>query len=865
MELLERAEYLASLAAWFNGVTERGGCIALVRGEAGVGKTVLLQEFSRQQQKVHILWGACDALFTPRPLAPLHDIARQQQGALLAAVNSHANREEIFSAVLDELERAKALVVFEDMHWADEASLDLLKYLGRRIHRTHSMLAVTYRDDEVGPRHPLRFVIGDLPHTHTHRMLLLPLSEPAVRRLAAQAGRPSKDLYGVTGGNPLFVTEVLAADADTVPTTVRDAVLARAARLSPAAREIAELVCVVPGKTELWLLEQAARLDEAGIDSCLSIGMVRDEQGALAFRHELARRALEDSLSQARRQSLHARVLSLLAPRSDISAARLAHHADGARHAAEVLRYAPMAAAQAASVGAHREAASHLQTALRYAENLPAEKRAHLQEHLSYECQLTGQIERAIEMQCSTLEFWRASGHRVKEGNSLRWLSMLNWYAGRRAEAHQLAADAVTTLESLPPGPELAMAYCNRADLDMEGHEADSAINWAQRAIALAESLENSNILSEALNIIGTVRLIGGDICGWADLQRSLQLALSCGAPERVAGCYTNLGAMAVSGRRYEQASRYISDGLAYCEEYDLDSFWPYQVAYRARLRFEQGQWSGASDDLESVLRHPRTTAVSRIPALRILGHLRIRRGDADASSPLEEARLLAGPNPELQRVGTLAAVRAEAAWLAGDLDGVVREAEPAYELVCRRRDPRMKGELAAWLWRAGALKQQPTDIAEPYAQEISGDWRGAARSWKALGCPYEHASILAWYGTETEQLEALAALEQLGATKSAVVLRKQMRARGVRSIPRGARMSTRHHPLGLTRREAEILALMSDGLRNSIIAKSLFVSTKTVDHHVSAILAKLDVASRFEAIASIRRRNDETGKNTRA
>jgi len=371
--------------------------------------------------------------------------------------------------------------------------------------------------------------------------------------------------------------------------------------------------------------------------------------------------------------------------------------------------------------------------------------------------------------------------------------------------------------------------------------------------------------LGEALNIIGTVRLIGGDIAGWADLHRSLQLALSGGAPERVAGCYTNLGAMAVSGRRYEQASRYISEGLAYCEEHDLDSFWPYQVAYRARLRFEQGQWSGASDDLESVLRHPRTTAVSRIPALRILGHLRVRRVDADANSPLEEARLLAGTNPELQRVGTLAAVRAEAAWLAGDLDGVVREAEPAYELVCRRRDPRMKGELAAWLWRAGALKQQPTDIAEPYAQEISGDWRGAARSWKALGCPYEHASILAWYGTEAEQLEALAALEQLGAAKSAVALRKQMRARGVRSIPRGARLSTRHHPLGLTRREAEILALMSDGLRNSIIAKSLFVSTKTVDHHVSAILAKLDVASRVEAIASVRRRNDETVKNTRA
>jgi DNA-binding CsgD family transcriptional regulator/tetratricopeptide (TPR) repeat protein len=864
MELLEREEFLANLAAWFSGVADRGGCIALVRGEAGVGKTVLLQEFSKRQQKMRILWGACDALFTPRPLGPLHDIARQPQGALLAAINSRTNREEIFSAVLDELEQAESLVVFEDMHWADEASLDLLKYLGRRIHRTHSMLAVTYRDDEVGPRHPLRFVIGDLPRAHTHQMLLLPLSETAVTQLAVQAGRPSKGLYRVTGGNPLFVSEVLAAVSDAVPTTVRDAVLARAVRLSPPAREIAELVCVVPGKTEPWLLEQAGRLDEAGIESCLSIGMVRDEQGALAFRHELARRALEDSLSRARQQFLHSRVLSILALRSDISAARLAHHADGARHAEEVLRYAPIAAEQAAAVGAHREAASHYQTALRYAENLSAEKRAHLQEHLSYECHLTGQNERAIEMRCSALEFWRASGQRAKEGNSLRWLSTLNWYAGRRAEAYQFAGDAIKTLESLPPGPELAMAYCNRADLDMEGHEADSAMNWARQAIALAESWGNSSILSEALNTLGTVRLIGGDLSGWADLQRSLQLALSGGIPELVAGGYTNLGAMAVSGRRYEQASRYLTEGLAYCEEYDLDSWWPYLVAYRARLRFEQGQWSGASDDLESVLRHPRTTAVSRIPALRILGHLRIRRGDPDASAPLEEARLLAGPNPELQRFGMLAVVRAEAAWLAGNLDGVVREAQPAYESVCRRRDPRMKGELAAWLWRAGALKHVPTDIAEPYAQEISGDWLGAARSWKALGCPYEHGSMLGWYGAQTEQIEALAIFDHLGAATAAVTLRKQMRARGVRSIPRGARVSTRHHPLGLTRREAETLALMSDGLRNSIIAKQLFVSTKTVDHHVSAILAKLEVASRVEAIALVRRRNGETGKNAR-
>jgi hypothetical protein len=206
---------------------------ALVAGEAGIGKTAPVQEFCKQQSETRILWGACDALFTPRPLAPLHDIGRQTKGALLTAVNSGANRDDIFTAALEELEREKTLVVFEDMHWADEATLDLLKYLGRRIHRTHAMLAVTYRDDELGPRHPLRYVIGDLARASLRRMLLPPLSESAVIQLASLAKRPSKGLHHLTAGNPLFVTEVLAAAADTVPSTVRDAVLARALRLKP--------------------------------------------------------------------------------------------------------------------------------------------------------------------------------------------------------------------------------------------------------------------------------------------------------------------------------------------------------------------------------------------------------------------------------------------------------------------------------------------------------------------------------------------------------------------------------------------------------------------------------------------------------
>jgi DNA-binding CsgD family transcriptional regulator/tetratricopeptide (TPR) repeat protein len=858
MELLERERCLADLAEWLHAAAERGGCIALVAGEAGIGKTTLVQEFSKQQSEMRVLWGACDALFTPRPLAPLHDIARQTKGVLLTAVSSGANRDEIFTAALTELEREKALVVFEDMHWADEATLDLFKYLGRRIHRTHAMLAVTFRDDEVGPRHPLRYVIGDLPRASMNRMSLPPLSESAVAQLASRANRPSKGLHSITGGNPLFVTEVLAAAADTVPSTVSDVVLARAVRLSPAAREIAELVCVVPGKAEIWVLEQAARLNDEGIEGCLSIGMVRSEDGSPAYRHELVRRAIEGSLSPRRLQALHEKVLAVLAARPNISTARLAYHADGAHNAAEVLRLAPMAAMQAALVGAHREAASHYQIALRYADGLVPDERARLQEQLSYEYYLTSQHEPALAARRGALEIWRALGARLKEGDSLRWLSRLSWYLGRREEAEQYGADAISTLESLPPGPELAMAYGNRAQLHMEATETDAAIDWARRAISLVEPWGNNEILSDALNTLGTARLVAGDTSGWADLERSLQLALAGGHQGQVARAYTNLTAMAVSHRQFLQASGYLRQGLEYCERRDLDPWRLYLLAYSARMKFEQGDWLGASNDAEIVLRHPLSTPVTRIPTLRIVGHLRIRRGDPDAHSALGEARALAGTIRELQRIGTLADAYAEAAWLAGDRASVLREVRSVYELVCQRRDPRLKGELAAWLWRVGALDHQPTDIIEPYALEISGDWRGAARAWKELGCPYERGTVLALYGGEPEQREALSIFEQLGAGPAAQMLRKKMREQGVRGLPRGLRTSTRGNPLGLTRREAEILALLSEGLRNAAIARRLFVSTKTVDHHVSAILTKLGVPSRAEAVAIARNLQDK-------
>src|SRR5262245_38579449 len=382
MDLLEREEFFDELEVILKGVAAGHGRVVLVSGEAGIGKTTLVERFAEGHTTTErIYWGACDALFTPRPLGPLYDIAPQTQGELLTLLEEQAPRASIFSAVVGEIQKGKSpsITVIEDVHWADEATLDLLKFLGRRISRIKSMLIITYRDDEVRPDHPLRLVLGDLPPRSVARLRLLPLSEAGVNTLADRAGRQIGDLYEVTGGNPFFVTEALASKQAGIPSTVRDAVLSRAVRLSPASRAVLELVSVVPARTQMWLLNETIRPDAPLLDECVSSGILRSEADAIAFRHELARRAVEDSLSVHRRQSLHALVLTALVNHgSDALLARIVHHAAQAGDSAAVLNYAPVAARQAAALSAHRESASHYQIALQYAGGLAQDEHAKL-------------------------------------------------------------------------------------------------------------------------------------------------------------------------------------------------------------------------------------------------------------------------------------------------------------------------------------------------------------------------------------------------------------------------------------------------------------------------------------------------------
>jgi DNA-binding CsgD family transcriptional regulator len=853
MELFEREQFLRELEAILADVIAGNGRFVLVSGEAGIGKTSLVERFAdAHKTQTRVLWGGCDALFTPRPLGPLYDIAHQTKGDLLELLEAAAPRASIFSAVLEELEQARSpsITVIEDVHWADEATLDLLKFLGRRINRISSMLVVTYRDDQVGADHPLRLVLGDLPQRSVARVWLPPLSEAGVNTLAERAGRRIEELYAVTGGNPFFVTEALASKEPGVPVTVRDAVLSRAARLSPVSRAVLEMVSVVPARTETWLLEETIRPDAAAIEECLGAGMLRSDGETTAFRHELARRAMEDSLTMPRYQSLHALVLKALVNRgSEALLARIVHHAAQAGDSIAVLKYAPEAARQAAALNAHRESASHYQTTLRYADRLAPEERAGLFECRSYECYLTDQMEQALQARREALKIWKQLGDARRQGDTLRWMSRLTWFLGRKMEAEGYSIEAVTILENLVPGPELAMAYSNRAQLHMLADENQQAVLWGSRAIELAEKLGAAETLVHALNNVGSAELLVGNEQGRIKLEESLRLALVNNLQDYTARAFTNLSSIAVRQRNYQLAMRYLDNGIAYSAEHDLDSRKLYMTAWRARVHFEQGDWDSAADDAAFVLGHYRVSPITRIPALAVLGHLRVRRGDPDALRLLAEAGELAMQTGELQRIAPVASARSEFFWLKGDLEQLMSEARFVLEMAKGNEDPWLQGEFAFWMWRAGGVVEMPKKIAAPYELHMSGDLRAAAEAWRETGCPYEQAIALA-DGNEGEKREALEMLERLGAGPAAERLRQALRATGARGIPRGPRPSTRENPAGLTNRQMEVLALLAEGLGNSEIADRLFVSPKTVDHHVSAILAKLDARTRAEAVS---------------
>lgn len=848
-------ELSAMLAA-----TATAGHVVLVAGEAGIGKSALVKQFAeRHTADARFLVGVCDPLLTPRALGPLHDLGRQAGGRLAGLLADGSPRERLFAALLDALDQRsqRQVVVVEDAHWADEATLDLLLFLGRRIEATPSLLIVTYRDDELDLGHPLRAVVGRLPRPAVRRLHLEPLSVAAVAELARRAGRAADGLHVLTGGNPLLVTEVLAAPGAEVPLTVRDLVLARFSGLPAGAREVVRLASVVPTRSEMWLLEEAMGPGAAAVDAAVTAGLLVADADAIRFRHELLRRAVESSLSAIGRRELNRKVLAALTVTTErpVDVARLVHHAREARDTEAVLRYAPEAARQAAAVAAHREAVGHYRAVLAHADRLPVAVHAGLLEEYSIECYLSGLSSEAVTARRTAVGLREEAGDRERVGAGLRWLSRMHWWDGNRRDAEAAAARAIAVLECLEPGHQLAMAYSNQSQLDMLANRLTAATGWAERAIVMAQRLDDHATLSHALTNIGSARLLDGARAGRADLERAFAVAVSAGLEDDAARALCNLGTISAEMRDYQGARGDLDRGLAFVQAHELAGYAQHLLGHRARVRLEQGDWFGAEQDAEAALAEFVAGGARMVDGLVVLGLLRARRGDPAAAATLQEATERGFATVELQWTAPVAAARAEYAWLHGDDDRIAEEAGGMYERAVRAAHPWFTGELAFWLRLAGALPEAPAVVAEPYRLLLVGDWRAAAGVWQELGCPYQRALTLAGGDRTEARLEALALLDGLGARQAALRVRRDLRRQGHQRIPRGPIRATAGNPAGLTARQIEVLDLLADGLTDAGIAGRLLLSGKTVGHHVSALLAKLGVASRHEAVAAARER----------
>ena len=855
MALIERDVFMTSLQKHFANVAEGEGHCILLSGEAGIGKTALVKAFCKKQaDDCSIYSGACDDLFTPRPLAPLYDVLWQVNKDRWPVPPSNEERSVLFATFFQELstKKGKLLIVFEDIHWADEGTLDFIKFFVRRIDQLPCLFILTYRDDEIYLGHPLRNVLGQLSPQSFTKLVLTPLSKQAVVEMATQKGYDGENVYSISGGNPFYVNEILASYSPGVPDNIKDSILSVYERQKEGTKNAWQIWSVMPEGLEI---ERIATIKSAlgkAIDHCFAINVITVQNGKVVFKHELYRRTIEESLTPLKRIELNKMMLDLFLDsfeeKGEIE--RILHYAKNANEKELMVKYAPEAAKKAAAIAAHKEASKLFLTAIEYFEGNNTKQLTEFYEAYAYECYLSNQIKEAITFTEKALNFWKEEADMDRTADRMCFLSRLWWLDGNGKNAENFARQAIEVLKDHPASSTKAMAFSNMSQLKMLSDEAAECILWAEEATAMAKELDNEEILSHALTNIGTTQIFvpSSEQKGMSMLQQSLEIALKNSFHENAVHAYTNLGSGLVRIRKYALASRALEEGLRYCEERNLNMWTAYILSWKARAELEKGNWTEAYNIADNLFKNENQPAIVKITTLIVLGKIMMRRGK-DALDLLVEAKTLSLKTMELQRIIHSMVALLEYEWLTGKTIIEKDDIEQTSMLMQHAGIGSEKNEFAFWAKKAGRRFVPLKEIAEGYDTSSPARALKAASFWEKSGCPYEQALLL-FEGDDDDKRKAITIVQDLGAIAVYEKMKQDMRNLGIKNIPRGIRNSTRSNAAFLTGREIEILLLLKEQMHNKEIAAQLYISAKTVDNHISSILFKLDANSRSKAVA---------------
>ncbi|MBU3004704.1 helix-turn-helix transcriptional regulator [Paraglaciecola arctica] len=860
----------------------QSGKILLLSGEAGIGKTSLLEHIRMHADtSIDIFWCGCDPLFTPRPYAPIYDFAAVLSPNLLSHLENGAIPNIIFSSFYQAISQLKKplILVIEDVHWADHSTLDLLKYVARRISFIPCLLCLSYRDDEVAQEHPLSSVLTLMPSAHTLRLHLEQLSQAGVTKLSKKSSYDPEILYKITSGNPFFIAELLANNdhsQQVIPASIREAVSSRVLNLTHSERDLLQVLSHIPFSIPVTLIHRLFNeVGESFAMACVARKLLQcDQHRVFKFRHELVRRTILEEQPAHQQKVAHKRILECLEQLSpDINVAWLVHHSEGALDPEKVLKYAPSAAENAASLGAHKEAASFYAKALSYVEYADTELAASLHESWAYEVGLTTHMKQSvIDARRHAISLWRALGRNDKVGENLRFLSRLFWYQGHAEKAEEYANQAINTFEAIPASNELAMAYSMRSQLDMLNDRFDEAVDWGNKALLLAERFSSPIVKAHALNNIGTALVIQGNEAGEAMLNQSLTIARQHGLHEDAARVYTNFSDYCIRFKKLKMAEELTAKGIQYDIAHDLDSWTYYLVGLQAQLRQEQGRLLDAQTIASGVQGIDNQTLLMKLPALIVLARVNSRLATEGSFSLLCDALEDAQSTNECQYMIPARLGLIEHFWLVAanvavnnlQQDEIKRHIHWLDELPKGILNKWQLGELTIWKKRLGIeINESHINlIAQPYQFELMGEIEAAHQAWITLGMPFNAGMSLLHNIpskeklSKTNVLKAWQLFESISAKAALQWIRNVAIVQGFTDIlpkaRRGPYAKARQHPIGLTNKEQQVLKLLVTGASNQQIAVSLSRSNRTIENHVSSILSKLNVENRVEAMLRV-------------